>query len=290
MKFLLITLCILICFLPVFWFSPPENEIKIPGTVSVYNHITGEISQMKLKEYTARCVAGEMPASFHFEALKAQAVAVRSYTLSKKPSEEHKGALVCTDFNHCMAFLQNDEKLLPVFLNASEETEGQVLVFDGKIANTVFHAMSSGRTENAKDVWGGNVPYLVSVDCKSDRNEENYKTVKEFAWEEIYKLLEICQKEIGKPEKTKNGMVKSVKIGEKIFTGTEVRKLLSLRSSSFDLEKTKDGVRFTCYGYGHGVGMSQYGADEFARSGMDYKEILQHFYKGTELISIDFGA
>lgn len=285
----LMLLCIILCFLPIFWLQSPKFEEKISGTVTVYNHLTGEISDMNLEEYTSRCMSAEMPESFHKEALKAQAVAIRSYTLSKKITDEHKDAKVCTDFNHCMAFLQEGE-VGEAFLSAVKETENQVLLFDGKIANTVFHAMSSGKTENAHDVWGGFVPYLVSAECKGDMDNEKYKTEVNISWNEAFLKLGISEKVVGKTEKSEGGGVKKIVLGGKEFSGSEIRNAFNLRSSAFDVAEMKDGLLFTVYGYGHGVGMSQYGADALARSGMTYKEILSHFYKDTELISIDFEA
>lgn len=291
MKFasFLIVLCIIMCFLPIFWFQSPEIEEKFSGTVTVYNHLTGEISEMKLEDYTARCMAGEMPESFHEEALKAQAVAIRSYTLSKKTAEEHKGAEVCTDFNHCMAFMQEGE-VKDAFVNAANETANQVLIFDGKIANTVFHAMSPGKTENAHDVWGGFVPYLVSAECEGDTENEKYKTVVDVTWQEVFSRLGISEKSIGEIKKSEAGGVKTIVIGGEIFEGSKIRSIFNLRSAAFDVKSTDEGLEFSVYGYGHGVGMSQYGADFLAKSGMTYKDILSHFYKGTELISIDFEA
>lgn len=285
-----ILFCIFLCFFLVFQRDLPENEPEFAGEIKVYNHLTGEIFSMGLEEYTARCMSSEMPSSFHIEALKAQAVAIRSYTLSKKADDLHKGARVCTDFNHCAAFSDEKEELSAVYKEAVEATKNQVLLYNGKIANTVFHAMSSGKTENAEDVWGGKVPYLVSADCDCDRMVKNYTTVQEFTKKQIEDSLDVSEISVGKIEKTESGGVKSINIGGKTIKGSEVRKALGLRSSAFDVEKNDNGLKFTVYGYGHGVGMSQYGADGFARSGMDYKEILAHFYKGTELISIDFDA
>ena len=231
----LMLLCIILCFLPIFWLQSPKFEEKISGTVTVYNHLTGELSDMNLEEYTSRCMSAEMPESFHTEALKAQAVAIRSYTLSKKITDEHKDAKVCTDFNHCMAFLQEGE-VGEAFLSAVKETENQVLL------------------------------------------------------NEAFLKLGISEKVVGETEKSEGGGVKKIVLGGKEFSGSEIRNAFNLRSSAFDVAEMKDGLLFTVYGYGHGVGMSQYGADALARSGMTYKEILSHFYKGTELISIDFEA
>ena len=125
----LILFCIFISFLPIVLLNTPEKEIVITGQIKVYNHLTGEISEMPLEEYTVRCMASEMPSSFHKEALKAQAVAIRSYTLSKKPTEEHKGAEVCTDFNHCAAYLQEGEPSY-IYLEAAKETENQILLYE----------------------------------------------------------------------------------------------------------------------------------------------------------------
>ncbi|MBQ7039224.1 MAG: SpoIID/LytB domain-containing protein, partial [Clostridia bacterium] len=179
---------------------------------------------------------------------------------------------------------------LPIYSQAVKETENQVLIFEGEFANTVFHAMSSGRTEDAKDVWGGSVPYLTPTSCESDTKLENFRTVSEFSTEQVLKTLSVPDKSIGKIEKTESGGIKTVQIGNTSFSGRQIRSAFNLKSSAFDIEETENGLKFTVYGYGHGVGMSQYGADAFARSGMSYKEILSHFYKGTELISIDFKA
>ena len=260
-----------------------EETPKYKREISVYDTNTKTVTKMDLEEYVWRCMAREMPATFDKEALKAQAVAVRSYTVRKAAGEkaaEHFGADVCTDFAHCAAFLNNlnemDKKTQNIYKEAAHETAGEILTYEGEAAATVFHAMSSGKTENAADVWGGSVPYLISV----------FETKAEFTWEELFSLLEISEKSVGQPKMTEGGSVAEITIGGKIFKGTEIRKRLKLRSAAFEIEETESGLSFTVHGYGHGVGMSQQGANAYAKQGLSYREILAKYYTKTSISHI----
>ncbi len=294
------SLCIIFCILLAVLLlalqelSPPKQEIKIEysATISVYNHKSDTVSEMPLEEYVWRCMAREMPASFHEEALKAQAVAIRSYTCCKADKEipEHKGASVCTDSTHCAAFLMDegelDEQTKNIYKEAANATKGQILIYEGEAATTVFHAMSSGKTENAQDVWGGNVPYLISVDSAVDTKVEGYESTAAFTWEELFSTLNIHEKSLGTIQKTEGGSVAEITIGGKTFKGTQIRTLLHLRSAAFTVTQTDNGLLFTVHGYGHGVGMSQQGANAYANEGMSYMEILQKYYPGTSIAQI----
>lgn len=266
-----------------------EKKIFKGEEIMVYDTEKGENFSVPLEEYVLKTLSKEMPASFEMEALKAQAVAVRTYTLKKNQNrnEKHPGAAVCTDSNHCMAYHKEEiegeykEKLE----RAVEETEGQVLMFENDYASTVFHAISSGKTENSRDVWGGEVPYLVSVDSTEDKNVKGYETKVKVSYNELITKLGVkdFEKVIGEEERTENGTVKTIIVCEKEFTGAKIRELFNLRSANFKLEEDEGEYVFTVYGYGHGVGMSQYGANNYAKAGYTYEDILSHYYPGTEL-------
>lgn len=266
-----------------------EKKIFKGEEIIVYDTETGENFSVPLEEYVLKTLSKEMPASFETEALKAQAVAIRTYTLKKNQNknEKHPEAAVCTDSNHCMAYYKEEiegeykEKLE----RAVEETEGQVLMFENDYASTVFHAISSGKTENSKDVWGGEVPYLVSVDSTEDKNVKGYETKVKVSYNELITKLGVkdFEKVIGEEERTENGTVKTIVVCEKEFTGAKIRELFNLRSANFKLEEDEGEYVFTVYGYGHGVGMSQYGANNYAKAGYTYEDILSHYYPGTEL-------
>lgn len=262
----------------------PFKELEF---VSVYDHEKGEIISMGVEEYVLKCLAKEMPPSFEMEALKAQAVAIRSYLSCKKGHEKHDGALVCTDFNCCAAFLhdlsslgeKNETKLRTAVL----QTKGQILMFDGLPANTVFHAISAGKTENAKDVWGTDLPYLRSVLSDVDKSIEKYESSATFSKDQVKEIFLVSNAQISEIERTDAGYVKHLKIGGIKFSGTEVRNKLNLRSTAFFVSCNEKDVVFKVHGYGHGVGMSQWGANEYAKKGFSYKEILEHYYSGCYL-------
>ncbi|MBO5098846.1 MAG: SpoIID/LytB domain-containing protein, partial [Clostridia bacterium] len=157
-----------------------EKKIFKGETIAVFDADTEDVFSVPLEEYVLKVLSKEMPASFEKEALKAQAVAIRTYTLKKKQTknEKHPKATVCTDSNHCMAYLKEEinKEYREKLESAVRETEGQVLMFENEYASTVFHAISSGRTENSQDIWGGQVPYLVSVESTEDKNVKDYET------------------------------------------------------------------------------------------------------------------
>ncbi len=282
-----------------------QNEKKPSGQdISVYFSDEKATHVMNIEEYLTGVVCAEMPASFEKEALKAQAVAARSYAVYRieNQSADHPEAAVCTDFAHCKAYKKienaqkdwgkDSEKYTEKIRQAVSETEGEILTYNGEVALAVFHSQSGGgRTENSSDVWGGDVPYLVSVESHGEENAPNFYSSAVFSFEEFKEkiLSQNAQaklstpQDIGECEISEGGSVKSITIGGVDFTGREIRTLFNLRSSCFKVFADEGSVRFEVTGYGHGVGMSQYGANTMAKEGFDYKKILTHYYSGTEI-------
>ena len=286
----LIASCILLSFLIPFSVNLTKTR-ENPGEFMLKTENNGEMVEMSLEDYVLCVLRQEVPSYYEKEALKAQAVAIRSYALRKFTNTSH----LCTDFKHCMAYLSRGDAMKKwgkdfkrfesIYKNAVEETKNQVLYYNNEIANTVFFAISSGRTENAEDVWGGKVPYLVSTESKEDLSAERLESRVEFDLNEFREKLGVSFVNVTSVERTESGMVKTMTISDKTFKGNEIRSLFSLRSANFEIEVT-DKVIFKVKGYGHGVGMSQNGANECAKKGMNYKDILFKYYKGTRLVDL----
>lgn len=260
------------------------------------------IENMTLNTYLYGVVAAEMPASFEIEALKAQAVAARTYTISKmnKNIPEHDGAHVCDKINHCKAYISEEElkekygenwikEYYPKIKNAVSETDGIIATYSGEPITAVFHSTSSGMTENSKDVWSGDVPYLVSVVSEGEEESPRYADSITFSKEDFIKKISESGKNpvfsentaewIGEITKNESGSVNTIKIGGVSFKGTEVRELLGIRSTNFEIIPG-DTIRINTKGNGHGVGMSQYGANYMAKHGYTYEQILKKYYTG----------
>jgi len=284
--------------------------------ITVYRNDIDKIVEMDFEEYIKGVLAAEMPADFSMEALKAQAVAARTFAYGrlrgvyKSKQGVHDEAVVCTDSTHCQAWIseENAKKKWNVLFasrnwnrieKAVESTKGKIVVYDSKIANTVFHAASGGRTENAEEVWEGvYVPYLRSVESTGEEVAKGYITTVTVSAEEfLEKLREKYKdnefeddvfKKIKILDYTTGGRVKTLKVGDITMKGTEFRALLDLRSANFTIEVTDDEkIKITTKGFGHGVGMSQWGADSLAKRGGTYTEILKHYYQGVDIVSIN---
>lgn len=314
--FLFVVTCIILGFLlPVtvfFIMRFPENKNILKkshssGEVKVYFHDENTVKTMGMEEYLFGVVAAEMPASFEKEALKAQAVAARSYTAyrSNNPTKEHPDANVCTDINHCKAYKTKERAMQGwgenAYLYAEKiqaavnETSGQIVTYNGEVAMTVFHSQAGGgKTENSKDVWGGDVPYLVSVESHGEENAPNFYSSVSYEFQEFKRILSEKYENLILENPTDyeimeisdGGMVKKMKIGNVELTGREVRSLYGLRSSCFKIISNSTDITFEVTGYGHGVGMSQYGANTMAKEGYNYIDILKHYYQGTEIDSV----
>ena len=260
------------------------------------------VENMALDEYLRGVVRGEMPASFELEALKAQAAAERTYVyyqLAAGRKEAHPDADVCTDPGCCSAWLSEEaarEKWGEDFdgwesriEEAVAATDGQTALYDGQPILAVFHSSSAGKTAEAGDVWSGDVPYLRSVDSpEGEETVPNYYSAAEFTAAEAKALLAQAHPELtfsggpdkwfGAVEKDESGRVGTVEVCGAPLRGVEVRRIFSLRSACFTIDAAADRVTFRVTGYGHGVGMSQYGANELARQGRTWQEILLWYY------------
>lgn len=275
-------------------------------TVNVYFHETGKIVNMPLEEYMIHVTAGEVPASYPLEAIKAQAVAARSYTLytiRHGGCAKHKdeGADICTDSSCCQSYKPEEEMRaewdeFPYYYSmvckAVMETAGEVMLYHSKPIDAMYHAASGGKTEDSEHVYKNAVSYLRSVD--SPYENDKYNNVKktftreEFA-EKINSLYPKANldparlEEQVKIESTyESGRVETLRIGGTTAAGTKIRKSLTLLSTLFTIEFTDENIIFHTWGNGHGVGLSQYGANGMARQGYTYKEILSHYYTGVK--------
>ncbi len=276
-----------------------EDNFSHSETIKVMASDNGFIKEMDTREYLIGCVAGEMPATYHSEALKAQAVA--SYTYAKYISSRDKdklgGADISDDSTVYQAYInessrkekwgddfQKNEKIIAAAVDAVIYS---YLTYENKPAMTAYHNISSAKTESAENVWGEKIPYLVSVNSTGDRLSPDYQSEKEFTTKEFKSILKENNIEdsdkINVEKRFDSGYVKSVKIGNKSVSGADFREMFSLRSADFDVETGEEKIVVTCRGNGHFVGMSQYGADYMARQGATYEEILAYYYPKTEL-------
>lgn len=300
--FVLAALVMPLCVFFIINADKPKAETDGDRTISVYFKDENEVRQMDIEEYLTGVVAAEVPASFEEEAIKAQAVAARSYAVyrAQEVNSDHPDAAVCTDYAHCKAYKSPEKARMDWGEKADEyekkihdavySTKGEVLTYDGDVALTVFHSQSSGgRTENSADVWGGNLPYLVSVESHGEENAPGFFSSKDMTFEEFKNTIQEARpgvkinspQDIGKTNTSDGGNVKSIEIGTEVFSGTEIRSIFSLRSSCFKITADENKVHFDVTGYGHGVGMSQYGANQMAKEGCTYEQILTHYYTGT---------
>lgn len=267
--------------------------------------LTGdETVKISVRDYLIGVVAAEMPASFEEEALKAQAVAARSYLQrALQTGSKHDGADICASADCCQAYKNSEElqaawgdkyeKYVKKIEKAVDSTDGKYLSYNGEPAMAAFHSSSEGTTENSGALWS-DLPYLVSVDTpetekdvpnfvsRLEQREIDFRDTVLYAKPEADMTGEAADW-IGKIKKDAAGRVESIVIGGESFSGNELRSLFSLRSTDFTLEHKDGKFVFTVKGYGHGVGMSQYGADVMAKNGADYKEILSHYYPGTAI-------
>ena len=281
----------------------PEEEEKI----SVYIKSEDKVVEMVFSEYLKEVVSAEMPANFELEALKAQAVAARSYVNSRRNAYkisgtpiEHKGAEICTDYAHCKAWISKTDRMnswgedaqnnWDKIEKAVTETSGEVVTYNGEVISAVFHSTSSGKTESSEDVWGGVREYLVSVDSPGEENAPKFKSESSISRDEFIRILsenvegvDLNESLFGEIKRSDAGGIKEITLlGQKV-KGTLFRTLFSLNSTNIEITEEDENIKFLVKGYGHGVGMSQYGANAMAKTNKNYKEILTHYYQGTEV-------
>ena len=265
-----------------FLFSNNEKTIIV--------HLTDLDLYLDLNDYVTGVVASEMPALFNEEALKAQAVAARSFATSKIENNflELTSGISDQVYNNNLKLKEkwnNDyNKYYNKIYNCVKSTHNEVIKRDNKILRTYYFSMSNGYTENSQTVF--NDTTFTSVKSLENENTPNYKFQKTFSSSDLNKLLNVSNIDIQNIERNETNHVKSITINNKTYTGIEFRKLLNLRSTDFTIEKQDNNYIITTIGYGHGVGMSQYGANQMAKEGASYKEILNHYYENTEISEI----
>lgn len=292
----------------------PAKLFSKSDIVRLYVHEENKIQQLQLEDYLVGVVAAEMPAAFPEEALKAQAVAARTYVVKRMnaggvTNPTHPGADICDDHTHGQAWLSREDlksrwgvvdyyQYYYKVKKAVDDTAGQVLTWGGELIDPAYHASCGGRTENSEDVWQLQAPYLRSVVCPYDADPQSVQTVT-FSLAEVDEALGVnlraapvagggnVSTEIRLIDKTETGRPKNLLCGGKHFSAVAVRDLLGLRSTNFAWTAQEDSLIFTTIGHGHGVGMCQYGAKGMAEYGYNYRIILSHYYSGAEISAIE---
>lgn len=277
--------------------------------VNLLHSETGEVENLDLDEYLLGVVSSEMPASFELEALKAQAVVARTYTIYKiTEGKKHENADICDDSNCCQAWISKENRLSKWNENEREanwikieeavnSTKGKIVTYEGKPINAFFHSNSGGTTDTATNVWGGsNYPYLQSVETSGEDSYTQYSSEVILNKDEfVNKLKEYhsdiqidftLENQIEILEYTEGNRVKTIRIGNLNLSGVEIRNIFKLKSAKFEIIIDSENIKFSVIGYGHGVGMSQTGADSMAKQGSNYKEIIKHFYTGVEIVNM----
>lgn len=271
----------------------------------LYDEKKDKAVSLAQREYVIGALCCEMPPDFHIQALKAQAAAIYTNAVRLLYSGEEYVARV--DMENFKGYADKDSlkkrwgKNFSVYYDkmcgAVDEVLGAVITYNDKPIVAAYHSMSSGKTENAKTVWGESVPYLVAVSSEGDTFCADLEKKKTFSVKKAREILsegfpdaflpEVDTLLLTEPEYTPSQTVDSIMVGNVKTSGQKIRELFSLRSAAFTFEIKGSNLTFTTKGYGHGVGLSQYGADFMARQGSDWKEILKHYYKGSTVLYID---
>lgn len=297
MKKIMITtlLIVLVPFFVTKIFIRTENtdyEYITNKKIKVKDEATGQINEIPLEEYVKGVVSGEMPVSFEIEALKSQAIASRSYALYHMNGGEYD----VTNTTSNQVYLTDDElkqkwkEKYPNNINkikkVVKETEGQYLSYNGEIVNAMFFSTSVGQTENSEEVFVSEVPYLRSVSSEWDKDAPSFIDTVYMELKDFYSLLNLEYNDnlnIEILEKTSTGRIRKIKINGLELNGRDVATKLKIRSNYFDIKKNDKTLTITTKGFGHGVGMSQYGANGMAKEGYKCEEILKHYYEGIEI-------
>lgn len=287
-----------------------KDDYKKFSTIKLLHQDTDQVEEIPLEQYLYGVVSAEMPANYEIEALKAQAIVARTYTLYQiiKGSKKHDEADICDKSTCCQAWISKDDRLArwdeneknlnwDKIVKAVDETSGRIITYNGEPIDAFFHANSGGKTESASNVWGGeNFPYLQSVETSGEDGYSGYNTELTVSKDEliqklksVYPDIEINlenNEEIKILEYTESGRVRTIKIGNTNVVATKLRSCLGLRSTFFDVFVNGESITFNVIGYGHGVGMSQTGADSLAKQGYSAEDIVKHFYTGVQIVNI----
>lgn len=266
--------------------SNKEEKVDDSAIVQVTRQ-DGTVEKIPLETYLEGVVGSEMPASYELEALKAQSVAARTFVMQRgmEVDDTTRTQVYHDEKQLRQIWGDNFETYHKKVKEAIAATRKEVMTYDGKLISAVFFSTSCGKTANSEEYWGSKTPYLRSVDSSWDKQASGYEETVSFTNEEFHVQLGFKNpvSEISQPVYYDSGYVKSITIDRITFTGREIREKLNLRSSSFTIKKNKDGVSITTRGYGHGLGMSQKGAQAMALEGKDYKAILTHYYQGIKI-------
>ncbi|GKX64951.1 stage II sporulation protein D [Inconstantimicrobium mannanitabidum] len=292
-----------------------DKEVNVTKSklnkIKVYRASSGKTEEMDLEVYIIGVVSAEMPANFDKEALKAQAVAARTFAINKimERCSQANGADIC-DTVHCQAYLDKDKRMESWDQNKAQEyyekikaavneTAGEVVTYNGSIIKyPQYFAISAGKTEDSIDVFNEDIPYLKSVPSKGEEIAPKYKASKNVSINEFINIVNSkypnsnlksaqVKKSVSILSRTVSGAVKEIQLGCQKITGVDFRKIFELNSSNFSLDFNESSITITCFGYGHDVGMSQWGANIMAKSGHSYREILNHYYSGTNISKLD---
>ena len=300
-KLIIVTLLVIIIPFLVVKIFVPIDEIKFKNMTNNIIRVKdeqGNITEIPFEEYVKGVVAGEMPATFEEEALKAQAVASRSYAMYQMEGSKDKDYDVL-DTTTNQVYLTDEElknnwkEEYPEKINkikkAVAETKGEYLTYDGKVINAMFFSTSTGQTENSEDVFVTALPYLRSVASTWDEKSPVYTDTATISLQDFYNKLALPYNETITVEitsQTATGRIKTLKINGTEFNGRDFASKLSLRSNCFTISQNEQNITIITKGFGHGVGMSQYGANGMAKEGYDYKKILKHYYSNTKIEKI----
>ena len=277
-----------------------------PTVFSIQDQETGEVMEVTALDFITGAIGAEMPPTFHMEALKAQGLAAYTYALACKlqnPQGE-LGADFVADPSSFLGYVTKEEmeemygdqfeEYYGKIRQAAQAVEGQVIVYQEEPIVAAWHAISSGATEDAANVWSGGTAYLAPVDSSFDQLAPEYSTEVTFTSQEVEERVARAYPQVTLPQekeewfsilsRTPSGNVQEILVGDHLLTGVQVRALFDLRSANFGVAYTQEEFHFDVAGYGHDVGMSQYGADYLARQGMTYEEIIQYYYTGVEIV------
>lgn len=283
----------------------PKNSSEPAVEVTVYREAKKEVVKLDLDEYVMGVVASEMPADFEMEALKAQALTARTYIVKKLTSNDSvdlpQGAVVGDSVNY-QVYKSSDElkeiwkaadyeSKMKKIKEAVQATSGQVLTYNGTPIDATFFSTSNGYTESSGAIWPNDIPYLTSVESPWDKKSPKYNGKKVVSVVEFEQKLGVSlpnSEEVGEiTERTEGKRVAKVNINGKVLTGKDIRTKLDLKSTDFTWVRKGDDIIITTEGYGHGVGMSQYGANGMAAEGKSYEDIVKYYYKGVQLSKTD---
>lgn len=295
-------------------YKEDSNTIELEGNDTIKVYLTKEkrIEEVPIEEYVKSVVAGEMPVSFAEEALKSQAIAARTFIAAKRVKggcPESNGADVC-DSTHCQVYIDKEKRLeswgeegnenWDKISKAVDYTKGLVLSYDNELVlYPQFFSTSSGKTENSIDVFSSDIPYLVSTESSGEEIAPKFNSEITMTLDEVINKLNSAYPNAGLTRdnisnsmevlnRSEAGSIKNIKIGEEEVRGLDFRLALGLNSSNFEYSINGENITFNCKGYGHGVGMSQWGANVMAKEGSSYDEILKHYYTGVEIKELKF--